>query len=173
MPIVGVAGHIVTRSLEVPDRPQIYLPLFGTSLHFTSVLVRTDEGPPMARMGDLRAIARGLDTDLPLFNAASLTTLISSTTGRQRLGAYVLTAFASVALVLAATGLAGIVGYSITLRTRELGIRLALGARPRALVTGVVTYGGGLTLVGLLLGLVGGLATAHVFSTLVPGTQRC
>ena len=62
------------------------------------------------------------------------------------------------------------VGYSITLRTRELGIRLALGARPRALVTGVVTYGGGLTLVGLLLGLVGGLATAHVFSTLIPGT---
>ena len=71
--------------------------------------------------------------------------------------------------MLAATGLAGIVGYSITLRTRELGIRLALGARPRALVTGVVTYGGGLTLVGLLLGLVGGLATAHVFSTLIPG----
>ena len=170
MPIVGVAGHIVTRSLEAPDRPQIYLPLFGTSLHFTSVLVRTDVGPPMARMGDLRALARSLDADLPLFNAASLTTLISGTTGRQRLGAYVLTAFASVALVLAATGLAGIVGYSITLRTRELGIRLALGARPRALVTGVVTYGGGLTLVGLLLGLVGGLATAHVFSALVPGT---
>lgn len=171
MPIVGVAGHIVTRSLEVPDRPQIYLPLFGTSLHFTSVLVRTNVGPPMARMGDLRAVARGLDNALPLFNAASMTTLISGTTERQRLGANVLTAFASVALVLAATGLAGIVGYSITLRTRELGIRLALGARPRALVAGLVIYGGGLTLLGLMLGLAGGLATAHVFSTLIRGTQ--
>ena len=114
---------------------------------------RTDVGPPMARMGDLRAIARGLDSDLPLFNAAPMTTLISSTTSRQRLGAYVLTAFASAALVLAAIGLAGMVGYSITLRTRELGIRLALGARPRALVAGLVTYGGCLTLVGLMLGV--------------------
>ena len=171
IPIVGVTGHIVTRSLEVPDRPEIYLPLFGTSLHFTSVLVRPNVGPPMARMGDVRAVARDLDTALPLFNAASMTTLISGTTGRQRLGAYVLTAFATAALVLAAIGLAGIVGYSVTLRTRELGIRLALGARPRALVAGLVTYGGGLTLVGLMLGLVGGLATAHVFSTLGPGTQ--
>ena len=100
-----------------------------------------------------------------------MTTLISSTTSRQRLGVYVLTAFASAALVLAAIGLAGIVGYSITLRTRELGIRLALGARPRALVAGLVTYGGCLTLVGLMLGLAGGLATVHVFTMLVPGTQ--
>lgn len=171
MPIVGVAGHIVTRSLEVPDRPQIYLPLFGTSLHFTSVLVRTDGGPPMARMADVRAVARQLDPALPLFNAASMTTLISGTTGRQRLGAYVLTAFSGAALVLAAIGVAGIVGYSVTLRAREYGIRLALGARPRALVAGLVTHGCVLTLVGLMLGLVGGLAAAHVFSALVPGTQ--
>jgi putative ABC transport system permease protein len=171
MPIVGVAGHIVTRSLEVPDRPQIYLPLFGTSLHFTSVLVRTDAGPPMVRMADVRAIARQLDPALPLFNAASMTTLISGTTGRQRLGAYVLTAFASAALVLAAIGVAGIASYSVTLRAREYGIRLALGARPHALVAGLVTYGCVLTVVGLMLGLVGGLAAAHVLSALVPGTQ--
>jgi putative ABC transport system permease protein len=171
MPIVGVAGHIVTRSLEVPDRPQIYLPLFGTSLHFTSVLVRTDAGPPMVRMADVRAIARQLDPALPLFNAASMTTLISGTTGRQRLGAYVLTAFACAALVLAAIGVAGIASYSVTLRAREYGIRLALGARPHALVAGLVTYGCVLTVVGLMLGLVGGLAAAHVLSALVPGTQ--
>jgi putative ABC transport system permease protein len=171
MPIVGVAGHIVTRSLEVPDRPQIYLPLFGTSLHFTSVLVRTHAGPPLAPMGDVRAVARELDPALPLFNAATMTTVISGTTGRQRLGAYLLTAFAAAALALAAIGVAGIVGYSVTLRTRELGIRLALGARPRALVAGLVVHGGALTLGGLMLGLLGGLAAAHVFSSLVAGTQ--
>jgi predicted permease len=141
MPVVGVAGHIVTRSLEVPDRPQIYLPLFGSSLHFTSVLVRTNMGPPMARMGDVRVVARDMDRGLPLFNAAAMPTLISGTTGRQRLGAYLLTAFASAALVLAAIGVAGIIGFSVTLRTRELGIRLALGARPRALIAGLGGYG--------------------------------
>jgi putative ABC transport system permease protein len=164
LPIVGVAGHIVTRSLESPDRPQVYLPLFGISLHFTSVIVRTATGDPLARMADVRAVAKSLDPNLPLFNAASMATLVADTLRPERLAAYATTTFALSALALASIGLVGILTFSIALRTRELGIRLALGAAPGRLVARLVAYGTSLTLVGVVAGLAAGMAAARTMA---------
>jgi putative ABC transport system permease protein len=97
--------------------------------------------------------------------------LVDQTAGRARLAAFVFVAFAAAAWLLAAIGLAGVVGYSVTMRTRELGIRLALGARPAALVRGVVSYGSGLTLAGLGIGIAGGLAGARALSSLLVGVR--
>jgi putative ABC transport system permease protein len=170
MTIVGVVGHIAARSLDAPLRPQIYTPLLATTSHFTSIVART-YGDPAATLPAIRHAMREIDPDIPLFNASPMAALIAETTGRARLGAVVFTAFAGAAWLLASIGLAGVVGYSVAVRTRELGIRLALGARPDALVRGVIAYGGVLATIGMAVGLAGGIAGARVLSSLFVGVR--
>lgn len=171
MEVVGVVGHIATRTLDYAGKPQIYTPLFASSLHFTAIVVRTANADPMTAIPEIRRILRGMDPDLPLFNTAPMTRQIAETAGGARLGAFVFVALAAAAWLLAAIGLAGVVGYSVTIRTKELGIRIALGARPGALVRGVVAYGSVLTLTGLALGLAGGLVGARALSSLLVGVR--
>jgi ABC-type antimicrobial peptide transport system permease subunit len=125
----------------------------------------------MTAMPGVRRIMRGMDPDLPLFDAAPIARQIAETVGGARLGAFTFVALAAAAWLLAAIGLAGVVGYSVTIRTRELGIRLALGARPGALVRGVVVYGTALTLAGLVVGLGAGLAGGRALSALLVGVR--
>jgi putative ABC transport system permease protein len=167
--VVGIVGHIAERSLDYEGRPQVYSPFFAESRHFAQIVVRTPDTDPMARMADIRKAVSALDPDLPLFGAASMDALIAATADSARLGAAVFGAFAATAWLLAAIGLAGVVGYSVTTRTREIGIRLALGARPGGLVRDVVGYGGGLTLAGLALGIAAGMVCARTMSALLVG----
>jgi putative ABC transport system permease protein len=169
--IVGVVGHIGIRALDYAGRPQIYVPLFSASQHFASIVARTRSADAMSAMPAIRNAVRDLDPELPLFNTASMSTLIDATAGSAQLAAVVFSAFAAAAWLLAAIGLSGVVAYSVTLRTRELGIRLALGAPPAALVGGIVAYGGGLTLIGLAIGLTAGVASARAISGLLVGVQ--
>ncbi len=171
MEVVGVVGHIATRTLDYAGKPQIYTPLFASSLHFTALIVRTASPDPMTAIPAVRRIMRGMDPDLPLFNTAPMARQIAETAGGARLGAFTFVALAAAAWLLAAIGLAGVVGYSVTMRTKELGIRLALGARPGALVRGVVVYGTALTLLGVVVGLASGLAGARALSSLLVGVQ--
>jgi putative ABC transport system permease protein len=171
MEIVGVVGHIGIRSLDYAGKPQIYTSLLAASQHFTALVVRTANADPMASMPAIRKIVRDMDPDLPLFNTASMTQEIAETAGGARLSAFVFAAFAAAAWLLAAIGLAGVVGYSVTIRTRELGIRIALGATPDALVRRVVAYGAALTIAGLGIGLAVGLLGARALSSLLVGVQ--
>jgi putative ABC transport system permease protein len=171
MEVVGVVGHIATRTLDYAGKPQVYAPLLGSSLHFTAVVVRTASADPMTAMPGVRRVMRGMDPDLPLFDTAPIARQIAETAGGARLGAFTFVALAAAAWLLAAIGLAGVVGYSVTIRTRELGIRLALGARPGALVRGVVVYGTALTLAGLVVGLGAGLAGGRALSALLVGVR--
>ena len=172
MEVVGVVGHIAIRTLDYAGKPQIYTPLFASSLHFTALVVRTASADPMTTMPEIRRMMRGMDPDLPLFNTAAMARQIADTAGGARLGAFTFVgARRRAAWLLAAIGLAGVVGYSVTIRTRELGIRLALGARPGALVRGVVVYGTALTLAGLVVGLAGGLRRCACLSSLLAGVQ--
>jgi putative ABC transport system permease protein len=170
MTVVGVVGHVAVQSLDAPARPQIYTPLLATTLHFTAIVARTT-GDPGAILPAIRRAVRELDPDIPVFNAAPMTALIAATTGRARLGAVVFVAFAGIAWLLAAIGLVGVVGYSVAVRTKELGIRIALGARPDALVRRVIAYGSVLTMIGMALGLAGGIVGARVLSSLLVGVQ--
>ncbi|MGH9410332.1 MAG: ABC transporter permease [Vicinamibacterales bacterium] len=169
--IVGVVGHVGVRSLDDPGRPQLWEPLLATSTHFTALMVRTATGDPMTLMPQVREAARGLDPDLPLFSAAPMAEMIGRTTARQRFGAYVFALFALAAWLLAAIGLGTAVGYSVTIRTQEIGIRLALGADPRLLVRRLVAEGGSLTLAGAAAGLAAGVAGARALSSLLVGVR--
>jgi putative ABC transport system permease protein len=169
--VIGVVGHIATRALDYEGRPQIYLPLFSASQHFASVVARTRNSDAMSVMPAIRTAVRDLDPELPLFNTASMSMLIDATAGSAELAAVVFSGFAVAAWLLAAIGLSGVVAYSVTIRTKELGIRLALGAPPAALVGRVVGYGGGLTLAGLTIGLAAGLAGARAISGLLVGVR--
>jgi putative ABC transport system permease protein len=171
MEIVGVVGHISARSLDEPAQMEIYMPLFASSFHFTAIVARSAGPDPQASVPAMRRVLHEMDPDLPLFGVAPMAVLVDQTAGRARLAAFVFVAFAAAAWLLAAIGLAGVVGYSVTMRTRELGIRLALGARPAALVRGVVSYGSGLTLAGLGIGIAGGLAGARALSSLLVGVR--
>ena len=166
--IVGVVGHIATRSLDAPAQPQIYSPLFAAALHFTSIVVRTSEDP-RSILNPLKKVVAGLDPDLPVFNAAPMEALIEQSAGRARVAAFVVSAFASTAWLLAAIGLAGLISGSVAARSKELGIRLALGARPEALVADLVAEGLGLTLIAIVAGIVAGVIASPALSALLVG----
>jgi predicted permease len=168
--IVGVVGHIATRSLDAPTQPQIYSPLFGAALHFTSIVVRTS-GDPNSIRGPLSKAIAALDPDLPLFNAAPMEALIEQSAGRARIAALVVSAFASTAWLLAAIGLAGLISGSVGTRRKELGIRLALGARPDRLVADVVAEGLGLTVIAIVAGGVAGVIATPALSALLVGIR--
>ncbi len=160
--IVGVVGHVDARSLTEPGRVQVYTPLFATSLHFASLVVRTSADPPLSLLPAIRVEFGRMDGNLPLFNTTSLSALVAESTSQARTGAILFGLFALLAWGLAAIGLSGLIAYTVTVRRRELGIRLALGAPPAGLVRGIVADGARLTLLGLGAGLAlaAGLARA-------------
>jgi putative ABC transport system permease protein len=108
---------------------------------------------PRSMEASVRAQVTALDRDLPVFNVSTMDDLRAVSVLPQRIGGTLMTAFAGFALVLAAIGLFGVIAYAVGERTREIGIRIALGAKPREIFRLVVGQGMVLALVGLLVGL--------------------
>ena len=117
------------------------------------------------------AVVRALDADLPLFQVQTLEEVVSRSLWRQRLQGRVLGTFAVLALLLAVTGIYGVISYAVAQRTRELGVRMALGASRRQVIGIVVGQGARLALLGVVLGLAGSLALTRLLSTLLYGIQ--
>ncbi len=152
--IVGIARDVKIRQLTERPQPFLYLPLAQNFVPDASVLVRT-AGQPRSVEAPLRALVGHLDADLPL---AAVRTLDELVAGRAlllpRLSAQLAGVFASLAVLLAVIGLYGVIAYSVGQRTREIGIRMALGARTTAVVGMVLGSGMRLAAVGLALGVV-------------------
>jgi putative ABC transport system permease protein len=117
-----------------------------------AIVVRTSPDPRSLEAG-VRAQVIDLDRDLPVFNVMTMDEVRSVSVIAQRIGGTLMAAFAGFALVLAAIGLFGVIAYAVSERTREIGIRMALGAKPREIFRLVVGQGMMLALIGLLLGL--------------------
>ncbi len=172
--IIGVAGDVRAFGLAA-DAPDV----FYFSIHqgggfgrgYMNILVRSDHDPqPMA--GALRAAVTSLDRDIPLANLGTMSDVVSQSTSREQFTTRLLAGFAASALLLAVVGLYGVLAYVVAQRTRELGIRIALGASGSEVVRLVVRRG--MTIVGL--GVSVGLATAFMATKLVErllfGVQR-
>lgn len=164
--IVGVVED--TRHFGIRDgtRPAAYLPHAQMTSPGMTVVVRT-AGDPEALIGATRAAVSAIDGRLAASGIAPLADLVDQATARDRFVARVLALFSGVALLLAAGGLYGVVAYGVSLRMREMSIRLALGAGRSEVRRLVVTGGLGLSAAGIALGALGALALTRVLETLL------
>ena len=154
--IVGVVGDIRHSSLVSEPEPEVYFPHPQLPLAAMSVVVRT-WGEPLALSDDIRAVVRELAPTLPAPRVESVERIVAASVSGPRFLATVLTAFASVALLLASIGVFGLLSFVVAQRTREIGIRLALGAKPQAVVRMIIRGAGRMVVAGLGIGLVGAL----------------
>ncbi|HEV7891974.1 MAG TPA: ABC transporter permease [Pyrinomonadaceae bacterium] len=154
--VVGVVADVKPRGLELEVKPQIYLPYAQkpTSAPFVTFTVRT-ESTPLGLAGAVEKEIRSLNKDLPVANVRAMEQIVAASLEQRRLTMLLLGVFAAVAVALASVGIYGVVSYSVSQRTHELGIRVALGARGRDVLALVLGQGVRLAFVGVTLGLVG------------------
>ena len=165
--VVGVAGDVRSATLN-QEAPSLYFPLPWRVFPLSDVAVRT-AGDPRMLLPAIRAKVHDLDAELALANVRTMDQWIANSAAQPRLNAVLLGVFAAAALLIAAIGIYGVLAYSVTHRTREIGVRMALGATPRRVMRLVVGQGMAVVLCGLGLGLFGGLALGRAVSSLVYG----
>src|SRR6266566_4120616 len=159
--IIGIVGDVRQQNLHDPPPPHIYEFLGDAPAEYLKLLVRTS-GASAQLVGALRQTIRSLDANVPVDRAAPFAAWLGDPLAVQRLYTLLLASFAVLALVLAATGVYGIAAYAVTRRTREIGIRVTLGAGRAAVLRLVVAHSLALTLTGVALGAAGALATTQV-----------
>jgi predicted permease len=153
--IVGVAKDVKNRSLSELPRPLLYLPLLQDYRSDMILVARTSMNPEQVFHG-LQTVVSSLDSGMPMFNVKTLEQHIGLSLYLERMAATLLSIFGLLALSLAALGLYGVMSYSVNQRTRELGIRISIGAKRRDVLKLVL----GQTLVLAAVGIAGGLVTA-------------
>lgn len=164
--VIGVVGDVKQSGLSADDEPQIYVPHRQVPAPQMSLLVRTSADP--LRLADqIRKTVWSIDKDVPVENVTTMTDILSESVGKPEFYTILLSAFAVVGLILAAVGLYGVLAYGVSQRTHEFGIRMALGARPREIVTLVVRHGLLLALAGLVLGLGSSVALSRILASIL------
>ncbi len=168
--IIGVVQDVRFMGLAGPAPPAVY-PLFARMpLAAFSILIRTT-GEPLALVGPLRGEVRELDADLALGSFGSLENMLAATTGESRFNALLVTVFAAVAMMLAAVGIYGVVSYGVSQQTREIGVRLSLGATSGRVVGETVGQALRLTGLGVALGLLGAVGSTRIMTSLLFGVR--
>jgi putative ABC transport system permease protein len=168
MTIVGLVGDVRQLGLEKEAPPILYIPYEQFTLPFTDVVVRSS-APQTTVAALVRAQLNLVDPELPPGDVNTLRGVIDKSVAQPRFRTALISAFAAVALVLAAVGVYGLVSYSVSQRTREIGIRIALGARPLQVIGPMIREGLALTLGGTALGLVGALFGARLLASFLYG----
>jgi putative ABC transport system permease protein len=161
--IVGVVGDEKIDDLASPARPEIFESTTQDD-QYSLYLVLRAAGDPLALVPSVRAAVHDLDPKLPLDSVTTLDDVVAKATARQRFLTLLLGLFAAVALTLAVVGVYGVIAYGVAVRRREIGIRMALGARLGRVLGGVLGEGLLLGAAGLLLGLAGALAATRLLS---------
>ena len=152
--IVGVVADVRSTGLNTPPEADYFLPALQRPETFTNILVRTNVGPT-AMASAVRDALRQVDADLPLLRPQTLATSIAQTIANRKLALVLLAGFAALALVLACLGVYSVMAHLVAFRTSEIGIRMALGASPRAVMRMVLGHGRRLTLLGIAAGIAG------------------
>jgi putative ABC transport system permease protein len=164
--IVGIVGDVRHNALDALPSPTMYVPFKQDTFGQMAFLVRTKDNPaPFASTA--RQLVRELDGTLPAFGLAPLADTVSDSLAQRRFSMLLLTVFAFVALFLAAVGLYGVVAYSVSLRTQEIGVRMAIGAEPAHVLRLVIGGGMKLAIAGVVIGIVSALALARFVSTML------
>ena len=168
--IVGVVGDVRYRSLAQQAEPTFYWPEAQRPHGDMHLVIRT-AGRPAGWIAAVRDAVRSVDPSVPVDDAATLTEVLSVATSRTRFSLVLLGIFAGLALLLAAVGLFGVMAYTVAQRTPEIGVRMALGARPGTIIAMVLQDGMSLVLIGLLAGVAGALGLTRFMSTQLYGVR--
>jgi predicted lysophospholipase L1 biosynthesis ABC-type transport system permease subunit len=171
--VVGVVADTRHHGLDRNEEPVVYAP-YGQKdwswLSWQTLVVRT-AGDPMAMARAVERTVWSLDRQLPVQELSTLDEIYAESMARRRLNTMLLGAFALLALVLGAVGVYGVIGYTVAQRKREIGIRMALGARRTEVIASVVAGGARLALIGSALGLAGAWATTRLMRGMVFGVS--
>jgi putative ABC transport system permease protein len=166
--IVGVVADMHLISLRLPPKPQIYVPHEQFAIQSMSIFVRT-QLDSQSLTNTLRRTVAEIDKEVPVYRTRTLADYMAGSIAQPRLNAMLVGLFAVIALLLATAGIFGVMSYSATQRTREIGIRLALGAQRFDVFRLVVGQGMRFVGVGLLLGLIGVFACTRLLQSLLFG----
>jgi predicted permease len=163
--IVGIVAD-VHQDLATDAGPAVFRPWAQTPLWTATLVVRT-AGDPLAFANTVRTQILHVDPDQPVYNVQSMEDVEEADLGQRRLVLRLLGLFAGIALALTIVGVYGVIAYSVTQRTRELGIRRALGAQQRSILGLVLGEGLGMTLAGVAIGVCGGIALTRVMKAML------
>jgi predicted permease len=168
--VVGVVGRIKQYTLDSDSRIAIYYPQTQFVTREMNVVVRTD-GDPAALYSVARKEIQNVDPDLPIFHPVTMDQRVQESLARRRFSMLLLSLFAGLAVALAMIGIYGVVSYVVNQGRREIGIRLALGATPRAILHLVIGRGMALAIPGVLIGLLGSLVFTRMMRGLLFGVR--
>ncbi len=171
--VVGIAKNVRNMGLETETKAEMYLPEKQSNFSFSfyepqDLAIRT-ASEPMNVVTSARQIIRSIDPDLPVSNVISMNDLVAKEFAQRRFTMILLVAFAGLALLLACLGIYGVLSYFVNQQLPEIGVRLALGARPQSILLLVLKRGMTMAMLGILFGTLGAVALARVMKGLLYG----
>jgi putative ABC transport system permease protein len=164
--IVGVVGTVHYLGLETTPNPTMYVP-YKQDVFSTMWVVARADGDAAQLAAPARQAVREVDPGLPAYSLSPLRNIVSESVSQRRFSMLLLGLFAAIALFLAAVGLYGVVAYTVTQRTQEIGVRMAIGAQRRDVLNMVVAGGMKLALVGVAFGLIAAMALSRLMATML------
>jgi predicted permease len=164
--VIGVVGDIRTEKLDEPAGPQCYYPLAEAPQSYLAIVVRGD-APAGVLVSRIRDVVRSVDPMQPVYATRTLEDVVHESVAPRRTNAMLLGSFGFVAVLLAAIGVYAVLAYGVAQRTREIGVRVALGAESRDVVRLVVSQGAVLALVGIAIGLAAAFALSRFLNAIL------
>jgi predicted permease len=168
--VVGVVGDTRSNALDQAPRPAMYQPFAQGPVFGGSFVIRA-QGDPESLLVPATRVVRQVDPSVPIGKVGTLGQLRDESVTAQRINATLVSGFGIVALLIAAVGLAGVLGFSVSQRTSEIGVRMSLGARPAQVRAMIMSEGGALVLTGLVLGAIGSVLASRVLEGLLYGVE--
>lgn len=168
--VVGVIGDIHHQGPAAPPDAEVYFP-YTQGPFSPSILVVRTQGDPERFTASLRTLVREVDAGLPISQPRTLEKMLADSLATARLSVAILSAFAGIALLLAAVGIYGVISFSVARRTREIGIRMALGAMPGGVARTITLQALSLALIGITIGVGAALALTRTMSAMLYGVK--